>query len=203
MKLPVLPPPCAENMKVREGIYLVKPGKVIYDEVSVQYASSSVVLIDDGKLILVDTALSEDWPLLLEGIRRAGFHPSEVEMVVNTHLHPDHMGCNDKFEAEHYAHPLEIERTGVDGYLPCPSKLSARVRVMETPGHVEGHLSVLFEGVVVAGDAIPTRKHHEEGIIPRIHTNAEKARESMRRIAEVAEVIIPGHDLPFGVRKRV
>lgn len=188
-------------MRIRDGIYLVKPGKVVYDEVSVQYASSSVVLIDDGKLILVDTALEEDWPLVEEGIRRAGFHPSEVCAVVNTHLHPDHTGCNDKFEAEHYAHPLEIERTGLRHYLPCPSRLSERVRIMETPGHVEGHLSVVFGGVVVAGDAIPTRKHHEEGIIPRIHTDAGKARESMRRIAEVAEVIVPGHDLPFEVRR--
>lgn len=188
-------------MRIREGIYLVKPGRVVYDEVSVQYASSSVVLIDDGELILVDTALEEDWPLIEEGIRRAGFHPSEVRTVVNTHLHPDHTGCNGRFEAEHYAHPLEIERTGLRDYLPCPTRLSERVRVMETPGHVEGHLSVVFGGVVVAGDAIPTRRHHEEGIIPRIHTDAVKARESMRRIAEVAEVIVPGHDFPFEVRR--
>jgi glyoxylase-like metal-dependent hydrolase (beta-lactamase superfamily II) len=189
-------------MELGEGVYLVKPGKVIYDEVSVRYASSSVVLIEDGELILVDTALEEDWPLIEEGIRRAGFRPSQVGMVVNTHLHPDHMGCNHRFEAEHYAHPLEMERTGLSGYLPCPSRLSGRVRVMETPGHVEGHLSVVFGGVVAAGDAIPTRRHHEEGIIPRIHTDALKARESMRRIAEVAEVIVPGHDLPFPVRRR-
>ncbi len=189
-------------MELGEGVYLVKPGRVIYDEASVLYASSSVVLIEDGELILVDTALEEDWPLIEEGIRRAGFRPSQVGVVVNTHLHPDHTGCNHRFEARRYAHPLEIRRVGTEGYLPCPARLSERVWVMETPGHVEGHLSVVCGGVVVAGDAIPTRRHYEEGIIPRIHTDAGKARESMRRIAEVAEVIVPGHDLPFRVRRR-
>jgi len=189
-------------MELGEGVYLVKPGRVIYDEASVLYASSSVVLIEDGELILVDTALEEDWPLIEEGIRRAGFRPSQVGVVVNTHLHPDHTGCNHRFEARRYAHPLEIRRVGTEGYLPCPARLSERVWVMETPGHVEGHLSVVCGGVVVAGDAIPTRRHYDEGIIPRIHTDAGKARESMRRIAEVAEVIVPGHDLPFRVRRR-
>ncbi len=189
-------------MQIRDGIYLIKPGKVVYDEVSVRYASSSVVLIDDGSLIVVDTGLEEDWGEIERGIRRAGFHPSEVDTIINTHLHVDHIGCNHRFSAECYAHPKEIERVGVSGYLPCPKRISKRVCILETPGHVDGHISVVFEGVVVAGDAIPTKEHYFRRIIPRIHTDAEKAKESMQKIIDVAEIILPGHDGPVWIGRK-
>ena len=190
-------------IKINERLYVIKPGKVDYDEKGVvHHASSSVTLINDGLLILVDTALEEDWPIIKAGIEEVGFHPSEIDVVVNTHLHLDHIGCNDKFKAKKYADPKEIQRVNAEGYFPSQKKISKRTFILETPGHVDGHISVVFKGkMVMAGDAIPTRDHYVRGIIPSIHTDAGKAMESLLKIIGIAEIIIPGHDEPIKVPK--
>jgi glyoxylase-like metal-dependent hydrolase (beta-lactamase superfamily II) len=190
-------------IKISDSLYVVKPGKAIYDKEAIQYASSTVTLIDDGFLILVDTGLEEDWPLIKAGIEEAGFHTSEINVIVNTHLHVDHVGCNNKFKAKKYAHPKEIQRVNAQGYTPSPRKISEKTLVLETPGHVDGHISIVFkEGrIVMAGDAIPTRDHYARRIIPRVHSDAEMAMKSLLKILKIADVIVPGHDEPIKVTR--
>jgi glyoxylase-like metal-dependent hydrolase (beta-lactamase superfamily II) len=188
-------------IEVGDDVYVVKQGKVIYDkEGIVRYASSTVTLIDDDFAILVDTGLKEDWPVIESGIKEAGFSPSEIDIVVNTHLHLDHVGCNDRFEARKYAHPTEIAQTNARGYTPCPRRISKRISILETPGHTDGHISVVFDReIVIAGDAIPTKNHYARRVIPRIHTDVKKAMESLLEIIKIAKIIIPGHDKPLEV----
>lgn len=88
-----------------EGIYLVKPGVVDYDETTIHYASSSVVLIEAEVPLLVDTGRAEDWAAIEKGLGEAGFRAEDIGAVINTHLHPDHAGCNQRFKAPKYAHP--------------------------------------------------------------------------------------------------
>lgn len=190
-------------IKINDSLYIVKPGKALYDKGVIYYASSTVTLIDDGLLILVDTGLEEDWPLIKAGIEEAGFHPSEIDVIVNTHLHEDHIGCNNKFKAKKYAHHKEIQRVNAHEYIPSPRKISGRTFVLETPGHVDGHISIVFkEGMVVmAGDAIPIRNHYARRIIPRVHSNAEMAMKSLLKILKIANIIVPGHDEPIKVTR--
>ncbi|MDI9610293.1 MAG: MBL fold metallo-hydrolase [Archaeoglobales archaeon] len=185
------------GIKVAEDFYLLKPGKVVFDESgAILYASSSVSLILEP-LIVVDTGLPIDQELIIDALQELSLKPSEIDLVINTHLHPDHCGCNEIFyNAKIYAHPLEILRTGAN-YLPCPKKISERVEIIETPGHIDGHISVVFDNIVVAGDAIPTKDNYLKRVIPRLHTNAEKAKESMEKIIRIAKIIIPGHDQPI------
>jgi len=60
----------------------------------------------DGLTVLVDTGVGNDrvrprmWQLdhlqtdFLESLRRAGIEPEDVDVVINTHLHFDHVGWN-------------------------------------------------------------------------------------------------------------
>ncbi|HDM36039.1 MAG TPA: MBL fold metallo-hydrolase [Candidatus Syntrophoarchaeum butanivorans] len=191
--------------EICDNLYLVKPGKVIYDEIAVRYASSAVVLIDDGSLILVDTALPEDWDLIKEGIDACGYDPGDIDLIINTHLHIDHVGCNDRFNVVKYAHAKEIERGEfTDGVEPYRNPVTERVEIIETPGHTWGHISVVYHGektVVIAGDAIPTRNNYYERVIPRIHVDAALAMESFLKVERIAEIIIPGHDDPIRVER--
>ncbi|MCS7143965.1 MAG: MBL fold metallo-hydrolase [Archaeoglobaceae archaeon] len=186
------------NLKIADDFYLLKPGKVVFDDSgAILYASSSVSLILDEPRIVVDTGLPIDEETITQALTELGLKPSEIEIVINTHLHPDHCGGNELFKAKIYVHPLEILRTGAK-YLPFPSKISERVKIIETPGHIDGHISVVFDrSIVVAGDAIPTKDNYLKRVIPRFHTDAKKARESMEKIIEIAKIIIPGHDGPI------
>ncbi len=187
-------------LKVEDGLYVIKPGEIIYEDGGVKYASSSVTLIDDDRLVLVDSGLREDWDKIKKGLDEAGFSPKEIDVLINTHLHGDHVGCNSRFEVKKFVHPRQIEMTMAEGFEPVPENISSRASVLQTPGHAEGHISIVFDDrIVIAGDAIPTGEHFEEKAIPNVHTDAEQARQSLNKISDIAEIIIPGHDSPFKV----
>lgn len=191
-------------MKLVEGLYLLKEGKVIRSNDAILYASSASVLILDEFPIIVDTAMPEDMRVIQWSLMDAGIRKDEVKMVINTHLHGDHIGCNSMFKADKYAHAKEIAREGIKGIKPLDlnSAISPRVKLIETPGHTEGHISVIFESsevVVIAGDAIPTYDNYLKRVPPRINIDEELAMHSFEKIEKIADLIIPGHDRPFRV----
>lgn len=189
-------------IKINENVYLIKPGEIVYENDIARYASSSVVLIKEDFIIIIDTGLREDWREIRKGLGKVNVEPDEVEILINTHLHGDHIGCNDKFvKAVKYAHPEELSSFGYNEFKSVPDKISDRTSILKTPGHVHGHVSVVFDNdIIIAGDAIPTREHYEKRKIPAIHTDEETARNSLNKICEIARVIIPGHDHPIKTR---
>ena len=62
----------------------------------------SYLVRSDGRIILIDTGMgpkpaetpSTTWGLLLEGLKAKGVQPEDIDMVVMTHLHRDHVGWN-------------------------------------------------------------------------------------------------------------
>ena len=62
----------------------------------------SYLVRSDGRTILVDTGMgpkpvetpSSTWGLLLQGLKAKGVQPDDIDMVVMTHLHRDHVGWN-------------------------------------------------------------------------------------------------------------
>lgn len=193
-------------MQVVEGLYLLKEGKVIRSNDVILYASSASVLIIAEFPVIVDTAMPEDWGTIEKSLRNAGVRSDEVKMVINTHLHSDHMGCNGKFKAEKYAHGKEMAREGMKGIIPLDISrpFCDRVKIIETPGHTEGHISVVFESnevAVIAGDAIPTYDNYLKRVPPRINIDAALAMRSFERIEKIADIVIPGHDRAFRVNR--
>ena len=75
-------------------------------------------------------------------------------------------------------------------------KITPAVHLFPSPGVTPGSAALLVaqeRTVVVAGDAIVTREHYEEGRIYERPADPQAARESFVEIAEVADVIVPGH----------
>lgn len=184
----------------------IKVGSIIRDGTIVVDARSSVTMIDcDDLLILVDTGQVGEEKILTEALVEKGFSKSEINIVVNTHLHLDHCGCNDLFKnAIFYADkrenpPIHFRST------PDGAGLASGVRFMSTPGHTAGSISVVAETGkkvhVIAGDAIPTYENYEKMTPPAININQKLAIESMKRIIERADFIIPGHGAMFAVNR--
>jgi glyoxylase-like metal-dependent hydrolase (beta-lactamase superfamily II) len=68
----------------------------------VRFNLASFLIKADGKTILVDTGLGPKpndapetpWGTLLEDFKANGVNPADIDMVVMTHLHRDHVGWN-------------------------------------------------------------------------------------------------------------
>lgn len=165
------------------------------------HASSSSVLIEDnGSTIIVDTSTKDDCHKIEKSLDDLGYSPEKINVVINTHLHSDHCGCNDIFvNAKKYAHPLQTNKEEYRDIRSIYSLNLEKISIIDTPGHVPGHISVVFKNeiginIVIAGDAIPTVNNYYKWVPPRISSDPDEAIKSMKKIVKIADVIIPGHD---------
>ncbi len=175
---------------------LLKPGSILRNEEGeILDARSSVVLIVSGSAkLVVDTGLAGEEKAILENLAMRGLDPVEVDLVVNTHSHPDHCGNNHLFGRAEILSPENTE----DGEAIAPG-----VWILGTPGHTLQSISIVCESdrvVVMAGDALPTRSNYLKWVPPKLHVDGELARKSMTMIVDLADVVVPGHDKPFSVR---
>lgn len=151
-----------------------------------------------------------------------GWEPEDVDLVINTHLHFDHCGCNKYFpnakicvqrrEWEFAHHPISstsflyyrpfFDRTAVSyfqwKFVEGETELYPGMIVIPTPGHTAGHQSVLInteEGVLcVAGDIVSVVENINCNIEANIVVNAQDVYMSFERIRERAHYILPGHE---------
>jgi N-acyl homoserine lactone hydrolase len=136
-------------------------------------------------LVLVDTGMIDSDPELDEAYAPTLFPLTEqdvplddVVLVINTHLHFDHCGGNRLFpgtpiyvqriereaaRGPDYTIPEWVEFEGANYVeLDGEAEIVPGIRVLPTPGHTDGHQSVLVdtdEGLVVIGGDVA---HHLE-----------------------------------------
>jgi len=108
---------------------------------------------ETGEGIGVDPSLEPDH--LLEACRE---HQVTLKLLVNTHGHNDHIAGNDAIlkatGARLAAHPLE---TKADIELDEGSVLQVgqgKVKVLHTPGHTPGSLTLNPPGALITGDTL-------------------------------------------------
>jgi len=165
-------------------------------------------------------------------LRALGHDPAEVERVVMTHMHGDHAGGLSHFpnaeilmsgrEAKmatardgplngylnnHYPdwlepRTLEFDSDPWEGFASVLLTPDGAVRLIPTPGHTLGHLSVVVDQgdhlVLIAGDAAYSERALKEGIVDGVAQSGKLHRETTRRLRELCErrpvVVVPTHD---------
>jgi glyoxylase-like metal-dependent hydrolase (beta-lactamase superfamily II) len=74
------------------------------------------LLEQDGRLTIIDAGVPTSWESLHEALGRLGRRPSDVEAVVLTHAHFDHVGFAEKARTELgvpvYVHENDVPLTG-------------------------------------------------------------------------------------------
>ncbi|SFL69216.1 Glyoxylase, beta-lactamase superfamily II [Methanobrevibacter olleyae] len=180
-------------------------------------ADSNSYLIDNTdsgseyNYILVDTGTGETKGYLYSILKEIGIDPEDIDLIVNTHCHFDHVGGNDFFPSGKVAIHKEdanslrdpsskltvsslfgsqIRRHDVDIELEEGDKI-ANFEVLHTPGHSEGGLSLWDDEILICGDTI-----FANGGIGRmdIGGNPRDMKESLMRLKELdVEYLLPGH----------
>ncbi len=156
-----------------------------------------------------------------------GLHVEDIDIIINTHLHDDHCANNSKCKnAKTYVQQAELDFMAnphpvdyryfpelLDGVNVAPVQgdveIADGVRIIFTPGHTPGGQSVMVN--TAAGKAVITgfccngENFPKTGgvICPGVHLNAIEAYESAKRVREMADIVIPIHDLSVGARKKI
>lgn len=157
-----------------------------FHETDLKLGISCFVIVGEGQTILVDTGLGPDMNpaapgKLVDHLRTEGFAPEDIDTVLFTHLHLDHVGWNfqdgkptfqnaryvvqqvdweffsaQKDEAVVQAQVLPLEQTGRLELVSGETQFTPQITLMPTPGHTPGHQSVIVasggERAFIAGD---------------------------------------------------
>ena len=183
----------------------------------------SAVLIEGERRTLVDVGHVGRRQALQGALAERGLQPDDIDVTVMTHAHWDHAQNFDLFDhapmlihswERRYAHKPHHNDWATPRWTGAMIETQSRitevdegyeiepgVRVLHTPGHSPGCISVLVdtpEGVAaVTGDVL-----HFAGVAlsrrnPLVFWDEKSARASIDRILAEADVIYPGHDRPF------
>jgi glyoxylase-like metal-dependent hydrolase (beta-lactamase superfamily II) len=182
-------------------------------------------------LTVMKPRVAEDQHVLAQ-LEAVGVEPGSIRYVVQSHLHFDHAGAVGHFpEAEFLVHRREHEYAYdphwfVDGYKRSDFDRprvrwrevdlghenpeldlygDGAVRLIFTPGHSPGLLSMLVElpdtgPVILAGDAADTAAHYHHRAMPGLYVDGAEVVRSIDRLHRLetesgCSLVIFGHDL--------
>jgi N-acyl homoserine lactone hydrolase len=172
--------------------------------------------------ILVDPAHVGRRTQLVDALASRALTPGDIDMVVLTHGHWDHVQNIDVFaHAPLYLHPAErrycgrphpndwatpawtgdiLERMQVHE-IADGDELIPGVGVVDLPGHSAGSIGITVQDEhglsLIAGDALHYASTALTRQSPLIFWDPGQARASIDRAVMMADVIYPGHDRPF------
>ena len=192
--------------KMLPRIFLLKPGSILRDQGgNILDARSSVTLIESERgRIIVDSGQAGDEEEILLALADLGLEGSDIDIIVNTHSHPDHCANNRLFSRATKISPKDGEELapGVRALAtPGHSPDSISLVVDAAPHHIEDGMATASGIVVIAGDALPTLGNFQKRVPPALRYDRALAVASMDKIIAIADMIIPGHDRPFSVRE--
>jgi N-acyl homoserine lactone hydrolase len=176
-----------------------------------------------GGLAMLMTPTMQPGEHVLTGLAGLGLGPDDIDLVINSHLHPDHCGCNAFFrKATFLIHTEELAAARASGseaagYLaadwdqPMPIDeitgqrdvfADSRIVLLPLPGHTPGSLGALARfdrsgTFLLAGDTVSLRETLDTNIIPRNTWNGEALAKSLaevRHIESSGVTILCSHD---------
>ncbi|MDP4159941.1 MAG: N-acyl homoserine lactonase family protein [Bacillota bacterium] len=149
------------------------------------------------------TAITGESTGLLGELKRKGYDPSKISVVVNSHGHLDHASGNCLLpQARIYRKADENSNAAVTAEFDESLRKTVfvkgdydlfgdgLVRMLATPGHSSDHQSLLVQGenrsALFTGDACFRPANLESLILPLIVENREQALSSLKRLKEIS-----------------
>ncbi|KAH8240813.1 hypothetical protein KR026_005798 [Drosophila bipectinata] len=178
--------------------------------------TSTLIRCRDGTNVIVDTMTAWDGEHLQTLLHGQGLEAKDIHVVVCTHGHSDHIGCNYLFQTakmhlvgacasyrdlymDHFGGSDETEDLAMDS--------NKEVLVRKTPGHTLSCVSVIVNNsqlggkVGITGDLFERQEDiDDDGIWRDAGSEDPKRQEEERwKMAEICDFIVPGHGPIFPV----
>jgi N-acyl homoserine lactone hydrolase len=176
----------------------------------------NTVLVTGDERIVIDPGYQTQGDMLVGALGARGLHPDDIQTVIMTHLHSDHISAVPQLgKVTLYVHADELETPyarrqrgwldAVDVQVLDGSEGQIRpgVEWFHTPGHSPGHIALVIASetgrVVVAGDTMgPVPEWFADRNPPQELDYRDNHLAAYRRIAALApSTVIPGHYPPF------
>jgi glyoxylase-like metal-dependent hydrolase (beta-lactamase superfamily II) len=203
----------AKTMAASSGKYSISvlmEGYSYEDKDGTFRANGTSTLLVGPKRIIVDTGSPHDKNRIMKCLQDHGLSPSDIDYVICTHGHIDHVGnlnlfTNAKFivgydimDGDCYA---EHDFKGGSIY-----KIDEKIEVIPTPGHTHADVSVLvrdvtdYGTVVVCGDLF--EKENDENDWQSLSECVKLQEENRVKILQLADHVIPGHGAMFRTKQK-
>jgi glyoxylase-like metal-dependent hydrolase (beta-lactamase superfamily II) len=171
---------------------------------------TTTVIRAAGQTIVVDPSLPPQ-AMVRALDERTGLPATAVDTVFVTHRHGDHREGLEAFPdarwcmaADELADWRSSEQVP-DRIEAAPQFLAPGVELLATPGHTVGLTSVAFSSggvhVVVTGDGVMTEEFFRHRDVYHNTVDHPAALPSLDLIASRADIVVPGHDNYFVVRR--
>lgn len=190
------------------------------------------ILVDTGlEQFVVPEEVGREYGLEIlefeDALETVGLKPEDIDLIIHTHLHNDHCEndykCTNarivvqKKEYEFFLNPHPLDHRYysdlLDGLnvqqVDGDTVLKEGIELIFTPGHTPGGQSVAVQTkagkAIITGFCCNDQNFPASGpvITPGVHTNALDAFESTKKIREMADILIPLHDLSVGRQKSI
>lgn len=170
----------------------------------------SNIYIKDNTIIDTGTGQNKDY--LFSQLEKINLKPEDIELIINTHCHFDHVGGNKLFPNAKVAihekdakalkeednpltagirHGIKVDRHDVDIELKEGDKISG-FEIIHTPGHTSGGICLWDNENLICGDTI-----FPNGSFGRtdIGGNLSDLKQSIKKLTELdVQYLFPGHD---------
>jgi glyoxylase-like metal-dependent hydrolase (beta-lactamase superfamily II) len=166
----------------------------------------TVIRVEDFH-VLVDPSIENEQIMAAELNRRMGLTPDDIDVVFITHQHGDHHVGLPNFPKAKWLAGAEVatglNKTGLYSkpVEPADHSIYDAIEVIPTPGHTADHKGLRFDcegfSVFIAGDSVATRDFWVESQMFYVVSDLEEATRTLKKIASIADIVVPGHDNYF------
>jgi glyoxylase-like metal-dependent hydrolase (beta-lactamase superfamily II) len=181
-------------------VIVLRPGYAFVDRSDKLRAGATVSLVIADVRIIVDTGGPAERAAIIASLARHDLRPEQIDYVVCTHGHIDHVGNTNLFSRATFL--AGQDRAVGDEFSSLDLShgsvtVTAGVQLVATPGHTSEDISVLVQterGVVaIAGDVFENGADvHGDTWIP-FSRDPQRQRRSRAEILSLADFIVPGH----------
>jgi glyoxylase-like metal-dependent hydrolase (beta-lactamase superfamily II) len=155
---------------------------------------------DKGIIMVVDPGTLKDQSVLVNALKKEGLTISDVNFVGITHSHMDHyrnIGMFPKAKALDYWGIWDGDKAD-----DWKADFSKDIQIVKTPGHNYDNITLLVKTkqgtVAICGDVFWKENYPKDDPYA---TDKKKLEESRKKLLQMADWIIPGHDKMYKVRK--